>query len=226
MEKKKPREEHEKQALYLVRPWARSSVEIHPSVDWSCLVASIMTGTAVIFELSALIIEYSALVEEILKPGWWEGAGPGARGPVDLPSSVNTGESQVMLFAAGTMAVRVVDGWTAVAEIHPTAFAVDIGVGMREVYTCLSVSYFKMAVSGNQRPGNQWVHTDPLAFGGPRPVYTLRYLESLAWQWVRQWLLVGKIYTWLVVGTELGQEPGLSLYAFPRESDLELPGVV
>ena len=25
----------------------------------------------------------------------------------------------------------------------------------------------------------RWVHTDPLAFGGPRPVYTLRYLELL-----------------------------------------------
>ena len=29
----------------------------------------------------------------------------------------------------------------------------------------------------------RWVHTDPLAFGGPRPVYTLRYLEPLSWAW-------------------------------------------
>jgi len=93
------------------------SQEIPDSIDWSCMVASIMTGTAVLFEFTALVVEYS---------------------PSKLPSSVNTDDSKTMLFA----------------------------------YTCLSVSYFKMAVSGNQ-----WVHTDPLAIGGPRPVYTLRYLE-------------------------------------------------
>jgi len=132
-------DEYQTLAFYLVRVWNDVTIflivvlciwvacfaeiaplwsqEIPASVDWSCMVASIMTGTAVLFELSALVVEYS---------------------PSKLPSSVNTDDSKMMLF----------------------------------VYTCLSVSYFKMAVSGNQ-----WVHTDPLAIGGPRPVYTLRYLE-------------------------------------------------
>ena len=39
---------------------ALSAQEMAPAVDWSCLVASIMTATAVVFELSALIVEYSA----------------------------------------------------------------------------------------------------------------------------------------------------------------------
>lgn len=138
-DKQSPSEENAKLALSLARLWNDITIlilfvmcgwatcytdiaplwqeEMAPAVDWSCLVASIMTATAVVFELSALLIEYS---------------------PADLPVCVNTNDSKVMLF----------------------------------VYTCLSVSYFKMAVSGNQ-----WVHTDPLAFGGPRPVYTLRYLE-------------------------------------------------
>lgn len=138
-DKQSPSEENAKLALSLARLWNDITIlilfvmcgwatcytdiaplwqeEMAPAVDWSCLVASIMTATSVVFELSALLIEYS---------------------PADLPVCVNTNDSKVMLF----------------------------------VYTCLSVSYFKMAVSGNQ-----WVHTDPLAFGGPRPVYTLRYLE-------------------------------------------------
>ena len=37
--------------------------EIPVSIDWSCMVASIMTGTAVLFELSALVVEYSRLGE-------------------------------------------------------------------------------------------------------------------------------------------------------------------
>ena len=39
------------------------------------------------------------------------------------------------------------------------------------MYLVLALNYLKMASS------EDWVHTDPLAFGGPRPVYTLRYLE-------------------------------------------------
>ena len=39
--------------------------------------------------------------------------------------------------------------------------------------------YIKIS-TGTQGPPLRWVHTDPLAFGGPRPVYTLRYLEILS----------------------------------------------
>ena len=49
--------------------------EMAPSVDWSCLVASIMTATAVVFELSALVIEYSAWG----CPGGWDWAGGSQR---------------------------------------------------------------------------------------------------------------------------------------------------
>ena len=48
-------------------PFFPVAQEMAPAVDWSCLVASIMTATAVVFELSALLIEYSA-------SGWdWTG---------------------------------------------------------------------------------------------------------------------------------------------------------
>ena len=48
-------------------PFFPFAQEMAPAVDWSCLVASIMTATAVVFELSALLIEYSA-------SGWdWTG---------------------------------------------------------------------------------------------------------------------------------------------------------
>jgi len=43
---------------------------------------------------------------------------------------------------------------------------------MMMVYAMLSLSYFKMALKPSE-----WVHTDPLAVGGPRPVFTLRYVE-------------------------------------------------
>ncbi|CAJ1375606.1 unnamed protein product [Effrenium voratum] len=90
------------------------------SIGWSYVIASVMAGTAMVFELLAILVEYGSVSVKSFPPG------------------VTGDDSKLMLF----------------------------------VYVCLSVSYFKMAISGNQ-----WVHTDPFAAGGARPVYTLRYLE-------------------------------------------------